>query len=403
VVTDTAVELTVYPDDCDAFGHLNQASFLSLFERARWDALAQGPGADAFTRQGVWPAVRRTTIEYRQQVFPGERLRFSMDLIHHGQTSFAVRQVARKAKSEAVAAEAEFLFVCIGRDGRPVPVPADISRFFGVRPSRRTGATQQFAVRELTLTADVGGDGPAVLFVHGFPLDRTLWRPLAAGLTGWRRIAPDLRGMGQSEGPDGAYQLAAYADDLAALLDALHVERAVVCGLSMGGYVVFELLRRHPARISALILMSTRATPDDADGRARRDAMIARVRRDGPAFLADEMTPRLLAPMSLQTMPEVVQQVRAMASGSPPHGIVGALGAMRDRPDSSALLPTITVPALVLAGHDDQLIPASAARAIADAIPGAHHAIIPAAGHLPPLEQPVNTGRVVREFLEALP
>jgi pimeloyl-ACP methyl ester carboxylesterase/acyl-CoA thioesterase FadM len=397
-----AVELTVYPDDCDAFGHLNQASFLTLFERARWDALAQGPGADAFTRQGVWPAVRRTTVEYQQQVFPGERLRFTLELIHHGQTSFAVRQVARKTKTDAVAAEAEFLFVCIGREGRPVPVPADVSRFFGVRPSRRTGATQQFTVRGLSLTADVGGDGPALLFVHGFPLDRTMWRPLTAALTGWRRIAPDLRGMGQSEGPDGGYQVTAYADDLAALLDTLHVERAVVCGLSMGGYVAFEMLRRHPGRISALILMSTRATADDADGRAKRDTMIARVRRDGPAFLADDMTPRLLAPMSLQTMPEVVQQVRAMAAAGSPHGIAGALAAMRDRPDSTALLPTIRVPTLVLAGRDDQLIPVAAARAIADAIPGAQHAIIPSAGHLPPLEQPVNTGRVVREFLEAL-
>jgi pimeloyl-ACP methyl ester carboxylesterase/acyl-CoA thioesterase FadM len=397
-----AVELTVYPDDCDAFGHLNQASFLTLFERARWDALAQGPGADVFTRQGVWPAVRRTTIEYHRQVFPGERLRFTLELIHHGQTSFAVRQVARKTKSDAVAAEAEFLFVCIGREGRPVPVPADVSRFFGVRPSRRTGATQQFTVHGLSLTADVGGDGPALLFVHGFPLDRTMWRPLTAALTGWRRIAPDLRGMGQSEGPDGGYQVTAYADDLAALLDALHVERAVVCGLSMGGYVALEMLRRHPGRIGALILMSTRATADDADGRAKRDTMIARVRRDGPAFLADEMTPKLLAPMSLQTMPEVVQQVRAMAASGSPHGIAGALAAMRDRPDSTALLPTIRVPTLVLAGRDDQLIPVAAARAMADAIPGAQHAIIPSAGHLPPLEQPVNTGRVVREFLEAL-
>jgi pimeloyl-ACP methyl ester carboxylesterase len=230
-----------------------------------------------------------------------------------------------------------------------------------------------------------------------------MWRPLSAALTGWRRIAPDLRGMGHSDAPEGGYDLAAYADDLAGLLDLLRVDRAVVCGLSMGGYVAFELLRRHRARIGALILMSTRATPDDAEGRAKRDAAIARVRRDGPAFLADEWPPKLLAPLSLQTMPEVVQQVRAMAAGSPPVGIAGALWAMRDRPDSTALLPTIDVPTLVLAGRDDQLIPPSAARAMADAIPGAHHAIIPSAGHLPPLEQPVNTGRVVREFLEALP
>jgi pimeloyl-ACP methyl ester carboxylesterase len=130
--------------------------------------------------------------------------------------------------------------------------------------------------------------------------------------------------------------------------------------------------------------------------------MIARVRRDGCAFLADEMVPRLLAPESLKTMPEVVQQVRQIAAGNPPGGIVAALVAMRDRADSTPLLPAITVPTLVLAGRDDRLFPAPAARAMADAIPGAHHAIIPGAGHLAPLEQPVNTGRLVREFLEAL-
>jgi pimeloyl-ACP methyl ester carboxylesterase len=208
--------------------------------------------------------------------------------------------------------------------------------------------------------------------------------------------------MGQSDAPEDGYGLAAYADDLVGLLDTLQVGAAVVCALSMGGYVAFELLRRHRDRVGALILMSTRATPDDADGRARRDTMIARVRRDGPAFLADDMVPRLLAPVTLQTMPEVVQQVRGMASGSPAPGVAGALAAMRDRPDSTPLLASITVPTLVLAGRDDLLIPPSAARAMAEAIPGAHHAVIPGAGHLPPLEQPVNTGRVVREFLEAL-
>jgi pimeloyl-ACP methyl ester carboxylesterase len=101
-------------------------------------------------------------------------------------------------------------------------------------------------------------------------------------------------------------------------------------------------------------------------------------------------------------MPDVVKQTRLMAAASPPHGIAGALAAMRDRPDSTPLLPSITVPTLVLAGQDDQLIPPTVARALADAIPNAHHAVIPAAGHLAPLEQPVNTGRVVREFLEAL-
>ncbi len=403
VAEDVPIECTVSPDDCDAFGHLNQASFLRLFERARWAALAAGPGMDVFERSGAWPAVRRTTIEYLQPVVPGERLRFALELTRLGRTSFDLRQTVRRATAEDLVAAADFVFVCVGGDGRPVPLPAEVAEYFGARSPRATTATQRHTVRGVSLAVDVSGDGPALLLVHGFPLDRTLWRPVAATLSGWRRIVPDLRGMGLSEAPDGAYTMGMYADDLAALLDALHVEAAVVCGLSMGGYVAFELLRRHANRVRALVLMNTRASADGSDARARREAMMARVRRDGTGFLADELLAKLIAPPSLQTMPEVVRHVRTMAASSGPHGIVGALAAMRDRTDASDLLATIDLPTLVVAGNEDQLIPLAEARAMADAIRGAQFAGIPAAGHLAPIEQPVATGRVLREFLEALP
>ncbi len=396
------IELIVYPDDCDAFGHLNQAAYFRLFERARWEALAHGPGMDTFRAHGVLPVVRKTEAEFFQQAAPGDRLRFELEVEHWGETSFTVRQQARKVGGQGLAAEVRVVLVTIGRDGRPCPVPVEVGRFLGVQSSRRTAASRQLTVRDLVITVDVTGDGPAVLFIHGFPLDRTLWRPVARTLTGWRRIAPDLRGMGLSEAPEEGYSLAEYADDLAALLDAVKVDQAVVCGFSMGGYVAFELLRRHRDRVRALVLANTRASADDADGRASRDAMIARIRRDGPGFLADEMIPRLLAPASLQTEPDVVRQVRAMVSAQQADGLVGALTAMRDRADATALLATVTVPTLVIAGSDDQLIPSAASRAMAEAAPNAHFAMIPGAGHLAPMEQAVNTARVIREFLEAL-
>jgi pimeloyl-ACP methyl ester carboxylesterase len=396
------VDLLVYPDDCDAFGHLNQAGFLRLFERARWELLARGPGVDVFERQGVWAAVRKATVEFLQQVYPGEQLRFDLEVTHWGETSFTLLQRAHKLGGEKPAAECETVFVTVGGDGRPVRVPAAISQFFGIRPARRTGASRQYAVRGLSTTLDLTGDGPAVLFIHGFPLDRTMWRPIAATLTGWQRIAPDLRGLGLSEVPESGYSMASYADDLIALLDQAHVGRAVVCGFSMGGYIAFELLRRYPGRVQALVLANTRAAPDDAEGRSRRNAMIARIRRDGPAFLADEMLPRLLAPATLQTMPDVVRQVRGMIVTHTGTGLVGAIEAMRDRESAEALLPEISVPTLVVHGSDDQLIPLAEARRMAERIPGAHFGVIPGAGHLAPMEQAVNTGRVIREFLEAL-
>lgn len=399
---DAPVELLVYPDDCDAYGHLNQAGFLRLFERARWSLLARGPGMDLFERHGVWPAVRKATVEFLRQVHPGDVLRFEMEVAGWGETSFTLRQRARKVGDDGFAAESEIVFVTIGRDGRPVPIPLDVARFFGVRASRSTGVSRQYTVRGIAMTADVAGDGPAVLLVHGFPLDRSMWRRVASGLTGWRRIAPDLRGFGISEAPASGYSMTEYADDLAALLDAVHAESVVLCGFSMGGYVAFELLRRHPDRVRALVLANTRATPDDLAGREKRDAMIARIRRDGPGFLADDMLPRLLAPTSLTTMPDVVREVRGMMGVHTAAGLVGALEAMRDRPSAVALLPSIAVPTLVLHGSDDQLIPLAEARAMAAAIPGAQLAVIPGAGHLAPVEQPVNSGRVIREFLDAL-
>ncbi|MGH7536284.1 MAG: acyl-CoA thioesterase, partial [Gemmatimonadales bacterium] len=119
------IDLTVYPDECDAFGHLNQAAFLTLFERARWEMLARGPGMDVFTRAGAWPAVRKTVIDYHAAAFPGDVLRFQQALTHHGRTSFTMRQTARRSGDDALIATAEFIFVCIDREGRPVPVPEE--------------------------------------------------------------------------------------------------------------------------------------------------------------------------------------------------------------------------------------------------------------------------------------
>src|SRR4026209_3042847 len=124
------VEQVVYPDDCDAFGHLNQAAFLRVFERARWDVLGRGPGMDVFVRHDAWPAVRKTVIDYLAPAFPGDVLRVHQALVHHGRTSFTMRQAARRASDGALVATAEFVFVCIDRGGRPVPVPEEGGEVF---------------------------------------------------------------------------------------------------------------------------------------------------------------------------------------------------------------------------------------------------------------------------------
>ena len=398
----TPIDLTVYPDECDAFGHLNQASFLSLFERARWEMLARGPGMDVFTRSGAWPAVRKTVIDYHAAAFPGDVLRFEQTLTHRGRTSFTMRQTARRLKDDTLIATAEFVFVCVNRDGRPTPLPADFGSFME-RSRSDPGEVQRVTVNGVNLAVEVRGEGRAILFVHGYPLDRTIWSDQVEGLDGFLRIAPDLRGMGRSDAPDLGYSIGIYADDLAALLDALGVEEVILCGLSMGGYVIFEFLRRWRGRVRGLVLMATRAEADTADGRRARDAAAALARESGSGAIAASMLPKLLTPATIAASPELAGRVRALMAATPVSGILGALAAMRDRPDSTSLLPTLgDIPTLVMAAEEDQLIPLEAVRRMADAIPGSTFVMIRGAGHLVSVEKGKEVAGLVREFLRSV-
>jgi 3-oxoadipate enol-lactonase len=255
-------------------------------------------------------------------------------------------------------------------------------------------------VNGVRLAYDDVGEGPAILFIHGFMFDRTIWRSQVAALEGWRRIAPDLRGHGLSKAPERGYGMATYADDLAALLDALGVRRTVLCGLSMGGYVAFEFLRRHRERVAGIVIMDARAEADSPERRARRNDMIARALDSGSKPLADELAPKFLT----QSAPdEMKRQLREMMERTPPNGIVGALEAMRDRPDSTPLLRTLAgVPTLLLIGERDARTPRASMQAMADQIPGATFDIVPDAGHVAALENPAAVISRLREFLDEL-
>jgi 3-oxoadipate enol-lactonase len=395
--------LTVYPDECDAFGHLNQASFLSLFERARWEMLRAGPGMDLFDRTGTWPAVRRTTIEYHTAVFPGDVLRFEQELTHVGRTSFTMRQVAHRSSDDALVATAEFVFVCVNRSGRPVGVPREFNDFMAAR-RRESGEVQRLAVNGVTLAVEVRGDGPAVLFIHGYPFDHSIWTHQIAALDGWCRIAPDLRGMGRSDAPDLGYSMETYASDLAELLDLLGARDVVLVGLSMGGYVAFEFLRCWRERVRGLVLIDTRAEADSPEARLNRDASAAAAREQGAAAVAESMLPKVLGGSTMAESPATVERVRTMMAATPLAGMVGALSAMRDRPDSSPMLPElIGLPTLVIVGEEDQLTPPAQASAMAEAIPGASLVVIRSAGHLTPMERPVETTDALLAFLGGLP
>lgn len=251
------------------------------------------------------------------------------------------------------------------------------------------------------LRHDVQGDGEPVLFVHGFPLSRELWAGVVPRLgPGWRAIAPDLRGHGESDvGPVTSMQT--YAADLAALLDHLGESRPVVLvGLSMGGYVALELVRRQAERVRALVLANTRASRDsDEQADARRETA-RRVRAEGSGFVADDMARRLFHP---EAPAELRTRWREIMAGTPPEGVAAALEAMAARPDSFDTLRAFDRPVLIVAGEADAITPVADAEAMQRAARNATLEVIEGAGHLTPVEQPERFAAVLRGFLGSLP
>jgi 3-oxoadipate enol-lactonase len=261
-------------------------------------------------------------------------------------------------------------------------------------------------VNGIMLAYDDVGSGPVVLLIHGFPLNRQMWRPQMAILVaaGYRVIAPDLRGFGDSDVTDAPCSMDLLADDLVELLDHLGVSQAAVVGMSMGGYLLFNLLERYPQRVQAAVFAVTRAVADDAEGRAARRRMADEVAKFGPQVVADRFQQLLFAPGTETERPRLAEDVYGWMVATASSGLAGGLLAMGQRRDATALLPTITAPSLAIGAAQDRACPPEHLQAIADAIPGCRLCIIPGAGHLVNLEQPGDFNRTLLGFLrEALP
>jgi 3-oxoadipate enol-lactonase len=255
----------------------------------------------------------------------------------------------------------------------------------------------------------VSGDGPALLFVHGFPLDHTLWdHQIPFFDQSYQVIAPDLRGHGKSEVPSGPYSMDQMADDLAALMDRLQVERVILAGLSMGGYITLAFWRLYPHRVRALALIDTRAGADTPEGRKNRYETAEQVRIQGTEAMVEGMLPKLLSLITLGSKPEIVAHARQMMDDTPAGGVIGALEGMALRPDSTPTLQTISVPTLIVVGEEDKITPPEEAEAMQSGIqaggqsPSVTLARIMDAGHLSPLENPEAFNHALQGFLSSL-
>ena len=242
------------------------------------------------------------------------------------------------------------------------------------------------------------GQGSALLLVHGFPLTGEAWcRQVEAFRTTCRVIAPDLRGLGHSEGTAGAVSMNQFAEDLFALLQYLNTGPVVLAGHSMGGYVALAFAKTHPQALRGLVLVGTKAGADTPEVAATRRATAAKVRTEGSAVVVNAMAPKMLA--AANTDVAMAARVRAFMAPSKPEGVIGALLGMADRPDATAWLGDLAVPTLVITGADDTLVPPSEGEAMAKAIPGARFQAIAGAGHLVPFEQAEAFNDLLRAWL----
>lgn len=246
---------------------------------------------------------------------------------------------------------------------------------------------------------DEGKGAPALVFVHGFPLCRDTWsHQVEAFRASHRVIAPDLRGLGQSEAQPGTNTMERFAQDVHALLGALGTGPVVLVGHSMGGYVALALARLHADLLRGLVLVATKAGADSAEAAAGRRATAEKVKLEGTDGLVSAMAPKMLASSNQDAA--MAAQVRDFMEPSKPEGVIAALLGMAERQDSTPLLGQIQVPTLVVTGAADTVIPPSESEALAKGIAGAELQVIPDAGHLVAFERPAEFNAALGRWLE---
>ena len=260
-------------------------------------------------------------------------------------------------------------------------------------------------VNNINLGYDDHGMGLPILFLHAFPLNRSMWQGELITLLQderYRLIALDWRGFGESEINGTISTMELFADDVAGLMDTLGIQQAVLCGLSMGGYAAFAFLRKYPERVYGLILADTRPGADTPEAQANRENVARIAETQGTRAIADLQVPRLLSEFTRQHHPEVEIRVRQMIEAATVQGIAAASRGMRQRADSTDLLARISCPTLVIVGELDALTPPGVAQEYAAQIPGAQLTMITNAAHLSNLEQPEAFLQAVEGFLGSI-
>jgi 3-oxoadipate enol-lactonase len=253
------------------------------------------------------------------------------------------------------------------------------------------------------LSYAASGQGPAVLFLHAFPLGLFMWEAQAAALESTHTVVRfDDRGFGSTPAGDGLLTMERIADDAAALLDHLGISQAVVGGCSMGGYATLAFARRYPDRLKGLVLQDTKASADTDEARRNRALLSDKIRKEGASAVAEAFMPKLLGQTTQAEQPALVERVREAILNTAPQAMIDALAGLAARADSTPSLREIRVPTLVLCGEEDTITPPADSEILHRGIAGSRLAILPNAGHLSNLEKPAAYNEALVSFLGSL-
>lgn len=243
-------------------------------------------------------------------------------------------------------------------------------------------------------------DALPLIFIHGFPFNKLMWtNQLEALKDKYRSIAYDVRGHGQSQAGEKDFSMDLFGDDLLAFLDALQIKKAVVCGLSMGGYIALNAIQKQPDRFAGLLLVDTQCGADTPEGKEKRMKTIAFIKKNGLEVYAEESLKNLFATASFQSHKQEVQFIHQTILNTPAEVICRTLQALADRKESCSHLPKIKTPVCVIVGSEDKITPPAVAQKMADAINDSKLIVITKAGHLTNLEEPEEFNKVVLEFV----
>ncbi len=258
-------------------------------------------------------------------------------------------------------------------------------------------------VRGIEMAYDDTGAGPPVVLLHGYPFNRSMWREQIEFLSeSYRVITPDLRGLGETPPQGEEATMNEMAQDVAALLDYLEIQRAVVGGLSMGGYVTLAFYRRFPLRVRALILADTRPQSDTEEARRGRAEQAETILRDGMEAIADGFLAKVLTQTTLRERSELVSRVRRMITGTDARGAAAALRGMASRTDHTDFLQSIFAPTLIIVGNEDKLTTTADAELMHKEIRGSRLEIIKGAAHISNIERPDEFNCALADFLQML-